>query len=62
MIYERVNFNPDVVGKMGKEEFISMHIGCLWQDRDEATRRKMLEQAYGMIVKPAKKPKQKKEK
>lgn len=62
MIYERVNFNPDVVGKMSKEGFISMHIGCLWQDRDKATRRKMLEQAYDMIVKPTKKPKQKSEK
>lgn len=54
MIIDRVNFSDDAVKSMGKEDFEKMHIGVLWQDRDEATRRKMLSDAYDRIsgVKP----------
>ena len=54
MIIEGVNFNEEQVQKMKREDFISRHESALWQNRDAATRKKMLEQAYDLIVKPAK--------
>lgn len=50
MIYERVNFNEEVVRKMSLDKFTAMHVGVLWQDRDEDTRRKMLSQVHDLIV------------
>lgn len=54
MIIDRVNFSDDAVKSMSREDFEKMHIGVLWQDRDEATRGKMLSDAYDRIsgVKP----------
>ena len=49
MIIDRVNFNDEVVCRMSKEDFVAMHIGVIWQDRDEATRKKMLSDAYDRI-------------
>lgn len=54
MIYEQVNFNEEAVRKMSQEEFESRHIGLFWQNRDEATRKKMLAEVYGLICKPTK--------
>lgn len=53
MIFEGVNFNDDEVRKLSREEFEQQHLGLFWRDRDEATRKKMLAQAYGLICKPA---------
>ncbi len=53
MIFECVNFNEEEVKKMSRSEFIERHIDHLWKNRDEATRKKMLSQAYRLIV-PAK--------
>ena len=55
MIYEGVNFNEEVCGKMTAEEFETAHINVFWKDRDEKTRKKMLADAYEKITKPAKK-------
>ncbi len=55
MIFEGVNFYEPVVQAMTKEEFEEKHLGLLWLDRDEATRKKMLGQVYGLITKPVKK-------
>ncbi len=49
MIVDRVNFNEGLVSKMSREDFIAKHIGVFWQDRDEQTRRKMLEDVYDRI-------------
>ena len=35
---------------MTKEEFIERHIKVLWQDRKEASRKKMLSDTYDKIV------------
>lgn len=53
MLFERVNFNEQEVRKMSREEFERRHISLLWQDRDVATRKKMLGQVYGIITKSA---------
>lgn len=53
MIIDGVNFNVSIVEKMTREEFESRHIGILWQDKDEKTRKKMLGKAYDLICKPA---------
>lgn len=55
MIFERVNFNEEVIRKMNRDEFVSRHLSLFWSDRAEATRKKMLTEVYGMINKPAKK-------
>ena len=57
MIIDRVNFSDDAVRSMSKEDFVELHVGVLWQDRDEATRRKMLSDAYDRM---ADKPKRQK--
>lgn len=57
MIFEGVNFNEEEVRKMTQDEFESRHIDLFWLDRDKATRKKMLSQAYGLINKPAKRSK-----
>lgn len=62
MIFEHVNFNEEEIKKMSREEFESRHIGLFWLDRDEATRKKMLGQAYDIISKPARQPKRKSDK
>lgn len=62
MIFEGVNFNDDEVRKLSREEFEQQHIGLFWRDRDEATRKKMLAQAYGLICKPAERTKRKTDK
>lgn len=59
MIFECVNFNDEEVKKMSVEEFEARHINLFWLDRSEATRKKMLKQAYNLITKPAKPTKQK---
>lgn len=61
MIYEGVNFNAGICAEMTKEEFVDAHIVHLWQGRDEATRRKMLESAY-VRINPTKAARQKKRK
>ena len=62
MIFERVNFNEEEIKKMSQEEFENRHIGLFWQNWDEATRKKMLGEVYGLISKPAKHPKKRAEK
>lgn len=62
MIFECVNFNDEVVRTMSRDEFEARHIGLFWQNRDEATRKKMLGQVYDLITKPAKKSKEKSDK
>jgi|GEM_PF-3410369 len=57
MIFERVNFNNAEVKKMTREEFVSRHVGILWPDRDEATRKKMLGQVYDLVNMPPKQAK-----
>lgn len=59
MIFEGVNFNNEVVGKMSRDEFESRHIEHFWKDRDVSTRKKMLGEVYGLIIKPARKSKKK---
>lgn len=54
MKFECVNFNESAVAAMTKADFIAGHIGILWQDREEATRKKMLGRVYDLIVKPTK--------
>lgn len=61
MIFESVNFNEAVIKTMSRDEFESRHIGVLWQNRDEETRKKMLVQVYDLINKPAGKSKRKTE-
>lgn len=56
MIFEGVNFNEPVIQKMTKEEFEERHLNILWLDRDEQTRKKMLAEVYGIIVKSKRKP------
>lgn len=53
MIFERVNFNEEQVRRMSREEFEATHIGVLWPDRDEDTRRRMLSEAYSLVCPPA---------
>lgn len=53
MIYERVNFNEEVIRVMSREDFEGRHIDHFWLDRDEATRKKMLDEVYDMIVPPS---------
>lgn len=59
MIFEGVNFSEKAVQKMSRDEFESRHIGLFWQDRDEATRKRMLGQAYDLIRKPVRRIRQK---
>ena len=59
MIFEGVNFNEEEIRKMEQDKFESMHIDLFWQNRDEATRKKMLGQVYELVNKPARKSKQK---
>ena len=59
MFYERVHFNDEEVKKMSREDFESRHTDLFWLDRDEATRKKMLGEAYDIINKPAKQSKKK---
>lgn len=49
MIIDNVNFNDAAVRGMSREDFEAMHFGAIWQDRDEATRKKMLSDAYDRI-------------
>lgn len=62
MIFEGVNFNSEEVRKMSREEFESRHLDLFWLDRDEVTRKKMLEEVFDIINKPAGKTKRKTEK
>lgn len=50
MKFEGVTFVEDAVKSMIKEEFIEMHMKVLWQDRKEASRKKMLSDTYDLIV------------
>lgn len=61
MIYEGVNFNEEVVSAMSGEEFVERHLGFFWKDKDPQTQRKMLEQAYSLIVKKPAKARKRKE-
>lgn len=56
MIVDGVNFNEAVVAAMSEEEFIERHLGHFWRDKDEATRRKKLKQAYELTAKKPAKP------
>ena len=49
MTIEGVTFVDDAVRSMAREEFVEKHKDCFWQDRTEADRRKMLEDAYDII-------------
>lgn len=51
MLFEGVNFIPDAIKPMGKDDFIEAHKDVLWQDRDEEDREKMLSDVYDTIVK-----------
>lgn len=57
MIVEGINFFEEAIKTMSREEFEARHINLFWQDRDEATRKKMLGDVYDSIVKPAPKSK-----
>lgn len=50
MTFEGVTFVDDAVLKMSREEFVERHKDCFWQDRTEDDRRKMLEDAYEIII------------
>ena len=50
MKIEGVTFVENAVKSMTKEEFIERHIKVLWQDRKEASRKKMLSDTYDKIV------------
>lgn len=52
MIFERVNFNEEVIRAMSRDEFEKRHINHFWLDRDEATRKKMLNEVYELINPP----------
>lgn len=52
MKYEGVNFNEEVIRQLSLEEFIDLHLGILWPDKDKEVGRKMLEEAYGLIAEP----------
>ena len=49
MKIEGVTFVENAVKSMTKEEFIERHIK-VWQDRKEASRKKMLSDTYDKIV------------
>lgn len=50
MKFEGVTFVEDAVKSQTKEEFIERHMQVLWQDRKEASRKKMLSDTYDRIV------------
>lgn len=50
MKFEGVTFVEDAIKSMTKEEFIESHMQVLWQDRKEASRKKMLSDTYDRIV------------
>lgn len=50
MKFEGVTFVEDAVKSMTKEEFIEMHMKVLWQDRKDASRKRMLSDTYDLIV------------
>lgn len=47
--YENVTFVNAAVRKLSEAEFIEAHIGCLWKDRKESVRKKMLVRVYKLI-------------
>ena len=49
MTLEGVTFVDDAVRLMSRKEFVERHKDCFWQDRNEADRVKMLEDAYDII-------------
>lgn len=49
MIYEGVTFVEAEVKKMGEQDFVKTMLPVFWQDRDEATRKKMLADVYMRI-------------
>ena len=52
MIVDGVNFIEGRIKGMPLKTFVDSHIGVFWQDRDKATRRKMLEEVYNEINPP----------
>ena len=50
MMFEKVAFADDLCRAMTKEEFVETHIHSFWKDRSESDRRKMLEDAYEIII------------
>ena len=52
MTFEGVTFVEEACVPMGKEKFIEHHKDAFWEDRDEATRKKMLADAYDMMSPP----------
>lgn len=48
--FEGVTFVMEWCLAMSRADFISLHLPVFWQDRDKATRRKMLGQAYDLMA------------
>ena len=46
MRIEGVTFIDHAVRRMGKDEFIALHIDVVWLDRKKTDRRRMLADAY----------------
>lgn len=53
MIFEGVNFNDAEIKKMTADDFEARHVGILWKNFDETTRRKMLAEVYGLVTQRA---------
>jgi len=52
--FEGVNFVVSAIKKMSKEKFIKTFLNVYWLDRTEKQRKKMLSDAYDVIVPPQK--------
>ena len=52
--YENVTFVKEPAKRLTRDEFIAQHLNVFWQDRKEATRRKMLGAVHDIITGPSK--------
>ena len=48
--YENVTFLKEPAKQLTRDEFIALHLNVFWQNRDEATRRKMLGEVHDLIT------------
>lgn len=48
--YENVTFLKEPAKRLTRDEFIAQHLNVFWQDRKEATRRKMLGAVHDLIT------------
>lgn len=48
--YENVTFLKEHAKRLTRDEFIAQHLHVFWQDRKEATRRKMLGTVHDLIT------------